>query len=320
MPRFRFCCLDKLVNKILLPMSANTETNLKIPKYLPLHIARGKWVLRPALEHMEMSKWIDIDEDLIPQLKLKERLLKESYSDVLASLPGSEAGQQELLEMLIEHLLKYFPEYYRVEGTKIENLKWGKVWDISDYKDAPIALAGQLVQEDICLLQPGEGGYTLKAALMCFPLFWRLPEKIGRPLYQIHGPVPEYPEKLKHPLDLYFENLKPDRPGTRIAWGIVPTPLLVVAWYEPKEGWEKELTPENVGDRLWLRSEYQTIRRLPKTGDIIFTVRSFMDPISSLLPEIRKNLAEVIRQMSPETRAYRVMGPFLEPLLTYLDR
>lgn len=302
-------------------MSDKTKPNVSVPKYLPLHIARATWSMKSGLEALQLSNWIDIDRNFVPELNIKAQRLKESYSDVVATLPGSHAGQQEILELLLAHLLEYFPEYYRLEGTKIENLKTGQVWEISDYEDVPIALAGQLVQEDLCLMQPTSEGHVLKAISSTFPLFWRVPDKIGLPLYKIHHPVPEFPEKLKHPLELYFERLRPDRPGTRIAWGIAPTPLLVIAWYQPTEGWEKAITAENAGEHLWLRTEHQTLRRLPKSGDILFTIRSFVDPISALkdYPTNRKNLATVIRQMPPETQTYRGMEPFLEPLLAYLE-
>lgn len=278
--------------------------------------------MRAALEPLELPEWIDIDENFVPELEIKTKLLKESYSDVFAALPGTEAAQQEILDLLLDHLLQYFPQHYQRQDTKIENLKTGQVWDLNEFKDAPILLAGQLVQEDLFLLQPGSEGYILTAALACFPLFWRLPEKFGRPIFQIHQKVPGFEEKMRQPVDIYFEHLKTDSPGIRIAWGITPTPLMVVAWWEPEEGWEKVITPENAGDHLWLRTEHQTFRRLPKSGGIVFGIHSYVDPISSLKdqPEIRRNLATVIRQMSPQTQAYRGMEPFLSQLLAYLEQ
>ncbi len=301
----------------------NTQVAMKLPRFLPLHIVKGKWSMGPALQPLEdISKWIDIDEEFVNTLKLKHQLVEEHYSKFFAALPGSEAAQQEVLETLLEHLVKYFPEYYRQEGTKIENLKLGKVWDISDYQEAPLALAGQLVQEDLCIMQPGEEGFVLTAALAFFPLFWRVEEKIGLPLFKVHGPVPGFKEKLDKTVNNYFAHLHPDRPGFRIAWGIVPTDEMVLYWYQPKEGWEKEINADNAGDVLWLRTEFQTLRSFPKSGAVLFTIRSFVDRISCLRkePQIAHNLAAVIRGMSPHTQTYRGMEPFLEPLLAYLDR
>ena len=36
---------------------------------------------------------------------------------------------------------------------------------------------------------------------------------------------------------------------------------------------------EEALDALWLRAEYQTIRRLPKSGYILFSVRSTTEPL-----------------------------------------
>lgn len=273
------------------------------------------------LKPLELSKWIDIDKNFVEVLNLKTQLLKKNYSEVFAALPGSEAGQQEILDLLLHHLLNHFPQYYQQKGTIVENFKTGQVWKPEEFKNAPLVLALQLVQEDIFLLQSFSQGYILSAGAACFPFFWRLPEKLGLHLSQIHEPVPEYAEKLLVPVNLYFENLKPDSPGSRIAWGIVPTPQLVLASWQsqPKSGWHRTITVENAGECLWLRTEYQTFRRLPKSGGIVFTIRTFVNPLSCLKeqPSIGRNLAIVIRQ-SPKTLTYKGIQPFLEVLVNYL--
>jgi hypothetical protein len=38
-----------------------------------------------------------------------------------------------------------------------------------------------------------------------------------------------------------------------------------------------------VGEMLQLRTEYQTLSRLPQTGQILFTVRTYVDPLANLV-------------------------------------
>jgi hypothetical protein len=65
------------------------------------------------------------------------------------------------------------------------------------------------------------------------------------------------------------------------------------------------ISPPSV-DRLRLRSERQSLRRLPKTGAIVFTVRTYKTPITKLVrePGIAARLASALRGVqasAPET-------------------
>lgn len=45
--------------------------------------------------------------------------------------------------------------------------------------------------------------------------------------------------------------------------------------------WQSEpITAQNAGDRLLTRMERETLSRLPKTGAILFTIRTHMKPLS----------------------------------------
>ncbi|MGC1392689.1 MAG: DUF3445 domain-containing protein [Coleofasciculaceae cyanobacterium] len=286
--------------------------------YLPF--ADGKWRMNLGLKALSIPEWIDIDQHFAEELALKDKLLKNQYSDVFASIPASQASQQEVLDLLLNHLLDYFPQYYQQRGTVIENLCTGQCWNITEFEAAPLDLAGRLVQEDLLLLQPSSNGYILAAASLCFPLRWRLSEKIGRNLTQIHAPVPGYQEKLKDPVDGLFERLKFEHPSWRMNWSIVDTPELFLPPSQTRD-LETIINSENVGEKLFLRRERQTLRRL-KHQDILFTVHSYVDPLKSLEndPPLAAKLAQVILQIPTEMQSYKNILPFREALLGYLNQ
>ena len=87
-------------------------------------------------------------------------------------------------------------------------------------------MIGGLVQEDFCLLQERDGRYILTAAVLCFPAHWLLSEKIGRPLIEIHAPVPGFAEQLGNPVERLFERLDPEKPVQRRNWSLVDTDRL----------------------------------------------------------------------------------------------
>lgn len=287
------------------------------PAYLPFR--DGQWHLAMGLKPLQLKDWIEVGEDLVQQLEAKKCLFATRYPEVFAALPNSELGQQEVLELLLDHLPRYFPKQYQQQGEYFLNRVTGEVWNLSEVGH-PLDLAGRLVQEDLCLMLPGETSYILAAASLCFPSRWRLQDKIGQPIAQIHQPVPRYAEKLERPVNHFFDRLQTGFPGYRLNWSIVDSPDLFL---EPTEAMqESEITPENAGDRLWLRVERQTLRRLEQSGGILFTIRTHLNPLGELVgqPIAVRGLAAALRQMPEAMQQYKSLLPFRAALLRYLDR
>jgi dimethylamine monooxygenase subunit A len=273
--------------------------------YLPF-VDRER-TLKLGLKSLKLEDWIEIDDQFGSYLQRKMELLEANYAEVFASLVGSETAQQEVLDSLINHLLHYFPDLYERVGDRI--LVNGQIWRISEFEH-PLDLAGRLVQEDLCVMQKLDDRYVLTAASLCFPSRWRLVEKIGRPLVEIHQPVPGYSEKLGHPVDQYFDRLKPEYPAFRLNWSIVDTPELFL-------GYQSE--SKNAGEQLWIRVERQTLRRFEHC--ILFGIRTYRYPIEILksYPDMAKGLAEHVRSLSPEMQLYKSIEPIREKLLTWLQ-
>jgi hypothetical protein len=289
------------------------------PNYLPF--GDGQWRLSMSLKALDRKNWIEIDENFAEELALKDRLLNHHYSEVFAWLPGTQTSQQEVLDLLLEHLLEYFPQRYRRHNQTIKNITTEQVWHIADFETVPLDLAGRLVQEDLLLMQPSCEGYRLVAASLCFPLRWRLREKLGRAIAQIHTPVPGYEEKLGCPVDSFFNRLKSSHPVWRLNWSIVNSPERFLAPEKEQPNWHSTINSQNAGEKLFLRVERQTLRRLNVSSDILFTIRTYVHPLRVLEdnPVMAHNLAEIIKEMPPEMQSYKHILPIREPLLGYLE-
>jgi dimethylamine monooxygenase subunit A len=285
--------------------------------------AAGQWRLAMGLRPLSLEAWIDIGSDFVDQLTQKTKLLTQRYSDVFADLPGSEAAQQEVLELLVAHLLHYFPQHYRQQEDCIINQTTEQRWQSADFLAHPLDLAARLVQEDLCLMLPSDSGYVLAAASVCFPSRWQMSEKIGRPLAEIHQPVPGYDAKLARPVDQFFQRLRPAYPGYRFNWSLVDSPelFLPVGHNQVNEPTSKAITAEDAGERLWLRTERQTFRRLPISNGVLFTIRTAVHPLHIIATNpIAQNLAAMIHQMPLDTLHYKSILPFRTALLEYLER
>jgi hypothetical protein len=301
-----------------LPARGASVKLASMPRYLPFQ--DGPWRLAMGIKALDLAEWIEIDQRFTAQLAERRRLLAERRAEVLAALPESAPGQQETLELLLDHLPERFPAHYRRGDGRIENRTTGERFAIEAWADAPLALAGRLIQEDLCLMRRGEAGYRLVAAVLCFPAHWRLSDKLGRPLDVIHEPVPGFGERLAATVDRFFESIQVARPVWRVNWSLVDQPTLFL----PPEhrGHPRPISAEHAGAELWLRVERQTLRRLPRSGDVVFGIHTYVDPLEDAIrsPEAARALAARIREMPDAMARYKSILPIREPLLAWLAR
>ncbi|MBW4464228.1 MAG: DUF3445 domain-containing protein [Pegethrix bostrychoides GSE-TBD4-15B] len=288
------------------------------PEYLPFQ--DGRWDLKLGLKPLSLETWIDIDEQFGVELQLKQQLLNQRHGEVFVSLPESLSAQQEVLDLLVQHLLHYFPNHYRQRGNILDNLVTGEQWNLTAVEQ-PLDLAGRLVQEDLCLMQPDAETYCLSAASVCFPSRWDLRSKLGQELTQIHQPVPGYGEKLARPVNSFFARLKPEYPGWRLNWSIVDAPEL----HLPPQAVPalKPITAANAGQSLWLRIERQTLRRL-NSNAVLFTIRTYVHRLDHIIQQqpdatqFAAQLASAVQQIPSDVQVYKSIAPFRAALLGYL--
>jgi hypothetical protein len=281
----------------------------------------GAWRLAMGLKALDLDDWIEIDASFTAQLAERRALIEERRDAVSLALPESRIGQAEVLALLLEHLPARFPEIYRRDGAAIENLATGERFELAleAWREAPLELAGRLVQEDLCLLRRSEGGYRLIAGVVCFPSHWRLADKLGRPLDVIHGPVPGFGEQLGATVDRFFANLKVERPVWRANWSLVDTPALFLPPEHRRQ--PKRVTAERAGEQVWLRVERQTLRRLPRTRDVLFTIRTYVEPLAQVIdgPTTARALTARLAELPEAMAGYKGIAPIRAPLLAWLE-
>jgi hypothetical protein len=288
--------------------------------YLPF--AGGAYRMTMGLMALKPADWIEIDSRYLAEIALRKSLLDERRPEVLAALPGSEAACREVLDQLAGFLPERFPDRFDRAGAELVNRDSGERWTVEGDVRDPLDIAGRLVQEDLCILQDVEGELRLTAAVLCFPNRWRLSDKLGRPMLAIHAPVPSYAERLGKPVDRFIGMLAPERPVWRLNWSLTDDPALFQPVGHGRRDTDPDITPENAGARITLRIERQTLRRLPRTGAVLFTIRTHQRPLTSLAdrPQELGRLAEAVRGLPEDTARYKSIAPFRNALLAYLDQ
>ena len=291
----------------------------KNPLYMPFD--KGRFRLSMGIVALDLDEWLQPDEYFYRELLEKEALLASQNNEVFQSMEGSQLAQQEVLDLIIDYMNRFHSELLRIDGDKIfvDGIK--RNFSRKEFTEMPLDLAGRLVQEDLCLMAPGDTGYTLEAASLCFPSRWRLIDKIGKRMVDIHSPVPDYENKLARPVDRFFDKLDINKPVWRVNWSLTDDPDLYQPIRKTSTDYSRSINSKNAGDLIFLRCERQTLRRLPYTGWILFNIKTYVDKVSALVcqPEALVALAHSVKNMSTDMQQYKNIAPYRKQLLEYLD-
>ena len=246
--------------------------------------ARGGGALKMGLAKLDESEWLQPS----PDLAARESGFK-AYPEGIQYSPEGEAPGAELAAML--GLSGGLPEAARAH------------------------------HEDMCLLTlaPGDEQYRLVGAAVAWPSDWTPADKMGLPLRALHAPIAGYEEQLASGVDHFMAKLKAGAIYGRCNWFIAATGDR--RWVaEPPEQAFAHVTPENAGEMLFVRSERQTLRRLPQTGAILFTIGIYVSPLGELSRANRQMLAAAVTTLVEGEGDRRGAGAYADALLRHVQR
>lgn len=255
---------------------------------------------------LDLTKWIEINSDYESDLAQKRDLLTKKHDEVFLSLPLGDTGSREVLDLLSEHLPQIFPERWPNEVSVDPNLH-------------PLEAASLLVQEDLCVMSQVGKDWILSAASLCFPSRWDVREKIGKNLLGIHEPVPHYAETIGAATQNIFDKLTVERPLWRVNWTVMDSGEL----HQPtavRSPDAMEINSSNIEESLHFRRERQTLRKLPISGDILFTIRTYSDTFSKVVrqfPDFRRHIGTTMTGSTPQLIDYKGWANILNELQSW---
>ena len=255
--------------------------------------------LSVGLRTLDLKDWFEFDDNF--DLEIEEKIkLDESGAEVYAELSGVEESIDEFLYLAAENLLEFHPSRY----AKVESLiEFSKI-----------------VQEDICIMSKINNEWVLTAAVLYAPSRWRLLDKIGKSLSGIHEPVPGYEEQIGNAVEFTFDKLTANRSVWRANWTLLddatrfqPTP--------PSPENQLKIAGADLNQQVFFRVERQTLRKMPRTGDIVFTIRTYVTPLGELLTRIEtsEKLLSAIKTMEPDHVAYKGWNSLKPALIDHLE-
>jgi heme-dependent oxidative N-demethylase alpha subunit-like protein len=256
--------------------------------------------LRMGTRSLPEDQWLLRDHHAEREIALRRRLLTEQRDLVFACTPHAGPAAEEASALVAGHL--------------------GRAPLDVDRDQHPLIQAGASVQEDLCLMVHHDGAWHLEGAVLCFPSLWVLSDKLGRPTPMVHAPVPHYAEELSERVDTFFDRLKPGRLVWRRNFSIWPELLLWAPCVTLDPEFESPVPPAGVAPDLWIRSERQTLQRLPETDAILFTIRVQVAAIAGLAqrPDRAHDLAQWLDSPNGAVRRQQ-MGASVDHLLGWLQ-
>jgi hypothetical protein len=266
------------------------------PDYQPYQAGPFRW--RLGLRPLDLADWIEVDDAYEHDLAVKAAVLAAHHDEAVVVLPDVVDEANEVLDALVEHLTVHLRD--RVPGDRR-----GRRPGQPDRTLHPLDAAGRLVQEDLVLLVERDGGLVVGGGSVCFPNRWDLRSKVGRSLADVHAPVARLNDELGDPIDRVLERLTPQRPFWRLGWGVLDTDEL----YQPPDavtGRQASAPPVAPG-RAHLRVERETLRRFPRTRCVLFTIRTYITPVSSIVPRVDDalRLADALDALPGDVAAYK---------------
>lgn len=246
--------------------------------------ARGGGQLRMGLVKLTEEQWLQPEPDLAAR--------KQGFADWpegVALTRYAEKPGQELAAML---------------GT-----------------DGGLPEAALAAHEDMCLLQrfADEDYYRLIGAAVAWPSDWHPKDKLGLPLRALHAPIAGYEEQLASGVDRFMETLRSGPIYARCNWFIAATgERRWIADRLPQEAFA-HVTPQNAGETLFVRSERQTLRRLPETGTILFTIGIYVEPLGALSAANIAMLGRAVQTLVSGEGDRRGAPAYADSLVTFAE-
>ena len=202
--------------------------------------------------------------------------------------------------------------------TDVQNLLSERFSGVPD-DHPPLLAASLMVEDDLVLMRRTAEGWVLAAAALFFPTSWRLEDKLGKPLGDVHAPVPAFATGSRHDevIGRMFDALQPMQPVARGNWSVHSSAALRITDPHGQRVHHFE-TGGPLLPQATLRRERQSLLKLPMSGDILFSISIDLDPLTTLSARECHELADQIDAMDAEQSRYKGLSIDREQLVREL--
>ncbi|NOR62703.1 MAG: DUF3445 domain-containing protein [Rhodobacteraceae bacterium] len=213
----------------------------------------------PGIQPVKAGEWLLRDDAFAAQMAYRDHLISTRLTDVFRATADSLPAQEELLETVLSELDAGYERggaVTRPDGISVS------------LTGPPLLTAARLVQEDLLIMDMAAEP-RLTAAALCFPASWSLDEKFGAGLMAIHGYMDEYTDEMAARVRRMFDAIRPEQP----LWRANFLRYAKADLHQPLRNGEDKPAPKSDG---FVRVERQTLRKLPRTGAVVFGIHTYV--------------------------------------------
>ncbi len=174
---------------------------------------------------------------------------------------------------------------------------------LSEVDESRIERLAVEVEPDWTLLSRASGLWRIVAGAVVFPSSWALNEKLGRPLFEVHGPIPGLNPTLGASIDIFLDSLTQFTAWERWNWGLAADSELN---HHPSRNLPG-LAPGVRINNVWVRLENQHLCLL-QCGLILFGIRVSchrLDKLVENVPGLAPRIANSLETMMEDVALYK---------------
>lgn len=282
-----------------------------------------------GLQPIEPCHWLLVDHDYENFMCAKRSHLLLSPARLYKTLPGSLAAQRELRRAVVAHLIDDHAGLFSQSNAILTCAASTRSWDLNDESMEPLRQLSDIVQEDFMLLEEVDGRQSITAASNAYSSSGRLVAAVGQDVRWAHQPVPNLTTLLGSRIDRVLASVHQDALCARFNWQLTPLGSIFfpadphAANHAALKSVSARLAkdPSLAPSLLHVRVERQTLRRLPETRAVAFSIHTYSDPLSSLSTDLTgcDALLTLLRSYPTERLQYSEMDTVHLAVIAWLE-
>ena len=268
-----------------------------------------------GLKRIAKTESIAIDWDYLERINLRKRLISDHPDITVGTSKAANPAIWELYEdIILSYLPRRYPTMFCISNGIFHNLITNSHYSISAARRDPTMMLKQLgenVEEDFYFMCPNSNGeFELQGFISAFPQGLLSKAKVGMTVREIHQPVPGYERRLGNGVDKCFARMAPGNYVGRLNWSIQVNGnelYLPFTGNTNPDGKDVANARRDIDmENCYVRVEHHTLNTLPRTGAIIFAVRTYLTPLRQIRVEgSGPELADAIESMPASLGVYK---------------
>lgn len=336
----------------LMPASFHYKTTPTIKSY---PFKNKDYKLTMGIKNLAVQDWLLMDEQYKEKLEQKKKTIAEIKASTVFTLPFADSAVVEFYHVIINYMHKKYPMHFvLIENKGGEQGGNSEKFDSSNYiynnimdvklplsvshlsSEEILLLLSQTIEEDFIILMKDPSKhdeidgdeYYFKAGIFAFAAGFNPQDRFDKPLSFIHHPIPNYESKLKLSMNKFFTRLAPNQFVTRSNFSVQTHSQFFVddsnKGHNLPEGFvQKPLDRKDLDfdNQVHYRSERQVLTKLPQTGAIVFSIRTYLTPMVTLKSEsdeIRENFIGAINRFPDDIKLYKRAAEWAPAVTEYL--